>query len=237
MPIISRNHSLLYTSSLKYDTLIRAAAVKNDLEPALLRATFAVESSYDERWTREKNWDSVGYAYGFGQLHNAVFIDMGYSHLTETERLLPANNITVAGKLLGSLVRRAASDRLIVGFDPVVVGVSAYNAGFGGTRSSIRSRGTIPNIPYVEKVLSARDAFRILEGTPIVVPPQPTPSPSSLVAPQPIQPPQPSIWTGIVPPSQTTPTAPVPEPTPSGTPFEELFPRTWWQALLRLFFK
>jgi soluble lytic murein transglycosylase-like protein len=117
------------------DRLVRTAAARHGLEPALVRAVIAVESAFEPRAVSPKG------AQGLMQLMPATARSLGVG-----DALDPAENVEGGTRHLGQLVDRYEGD--------LVRALAAYNAGEGAVA---RYRGVPPyreTRDYVKKVLA-----------------------------------------------------------------------------------
>lgn len=123
-----------------YEPLIQQAAIRNGVEPALLKGLIEQESGFDP------NARSSAGALGLTQLMPSTAASLGVS-----EPLNPSQSIEGGARLLGQLLRQFggnASDAL-----------AAYNAGAG----AVQRYGGVPPYPeteaYVAKVLANARAY------------------------------------------------------------------------------
>ena len=109
----------------RYDSIIREAAAKYNLDPALIKAVIKKESSFDP------NAGSSAGARGLMQLMPATFRAMGGGDATN-----PRDNIFAGTKYLSQMLKQHDGD--------LSLALAAYNAGPG----NVRKYGGIP--PFTE---------------------------------------------------------------------------------------
>ncbi len=122
---------------------IELAALRNGLEPSLLRAVVRVESNFNPEAV-----SPVG-AQGLGQLMPATALELGVNDPFD-----PRQNLDAAAAYLSRLIERFKSVRLAL---------AAYNAGPARARSMLDNPET-QTYRYVEKVLAFEREFRAREN-------------------------------------------------------------------------
>ncbi len=124
-----------------YDTLIRAAARRHQLDPELIRAVIKVESGFDRQAVSGKG------AQGLMQLMPGTARDMGVDSVFD-----PADNIMGGSRYLRRLYDRFQGD--------LELALAAYNAG----PDRVEQSGGVPRIPetvsYVRQVLRQYRNYR-----------------------------------------------------------------------------
>lgn len=123
-----------------YEPLIQQAAIRNGVEPALLKGLIEQESGFDP------NARSSAGALGLTQLMPSTAASLGVS-----EPLNPSQSIEGGARLLGQLLRQFGGN--------VSDALAAYNAGAG----AVQRYGGVPPYPeteaYVAKVLANARAY------------------------------------------------------------------------------
>jgi soluble lytic murein transglycosylase-like protein len=128
------------TGAAHYEAAIQQAAIRNGVEPALLKGLIEQESGFDP------NAHSSAGALGLTQLMPSTAASLGVS-----EPLDPTQSIEGGARLLGQLLRQFGGN--------VSYALAAYNAGAG----AVQQYGGIPPYPeteaYVSKVLANARAY------------------------------------------------------------------------------
>lgn len=141
-----RAHALS-AAERKFTPLLQAAAIRNGLDLALVKAVVAVESGF-----RAEATSRVG-ALGLMQLMPATARELGVNPRD------PAENVDGGTRYLAGLLKMFGSERLAL---------AAYNAGPG----RVRRAGGIPKIPetqrYVREVLLLRAQYARANSRPAV---------------------------------------------------------------------
>jgi soluble lytic murein transglycosylase-like protein len=135
-----------------YDQLIRSAAVRHQVEPSLIKAVIAAESSF------RPDAVSPSGAKGLMQLMDSTSLDMGV-----TDPFDPEQNINGGARYLAGLLQKYQGE--------TGVALAAYNAGPGtidrlGIRTDADLRGSYQRLPketqsYVRKVLSLQSRYTV----------------------------------------------------------------------------
>ncbi|MCF6290717.1 MAG: lytic transglycosylase domain-containing protein [Desulfobacterales bacterium] len=124
-----------------YDTLIRAAARRHQLDPELIRAVIRVESNFEKKAVSSKG------ARGLMQLMPGTAMEMGVGSVFD-----PADNIMGGSRYLRKLYDRFQGDLELT--------LAAYNAG----PNRVEESGGVPRIPetvsYVRQVLRQYRNYR-----------------------------------------------------------------------------
>lgn len=124
-----------------YESLIQQAALRNGVEPALLKGLIEQESGFDP------NAHSSAGALGLTQLMPSTAVSLGVRNPLD-----PTEAVEGGARLLGELLRQFGGN--------VSDALAAYNAGAG----AVQRYGGVPPYPeteaYVSKVLANAQAFR-----------------------------------------------------------------------------
>lgn len=124
-----------------YDTLIRSAARRHQLDPELIRAVIKVESNFERKAVSRKG------AQGLMQLMPGTAMDMGVGAVFD-----PADNIMGGSRYLRKLYDRFQGDLELT--------LAAYNAG----PNRVEQSGGVPRIRetrrYVRQVLGHYRSYR-----------------------------------------------------------------------------
>jgi soluble lytic murein transglycosylase-like protein len=136
---------MLFPNENDYDAIINSVASSYGVDPSLIKATIAQESSFKPDAYREE--PTIGDAStGLMQLLNRTAKALGYTGPPEGLKD-PATNIGFGVKLISQNIKQAQGN--------VDVAISAYNAGFSSIRPNDAKRdkdGNIVNQSYVNKV-------------------------------------------------------------------------------------
>ena len=131
----------------EYEAMIRSAAQRNGVDPAILHGLIQQESGFDPR-----SQSSAG-AMGLTQLMPETAASLGVANAFD-----PAESIEGGARYLGGLLRQFGGN--------VTDALAAYNAG----PAAVSSHGGVPPYPetesYVSKVLAYAEAFRREHATP-----------------------------------------------------------------------
>jgi soluble lytic murein transglycosylase-like protein len=140
-------HPAILSLSIRYDSMIRAAANDADVDPELLRAVIVIESGFDA------NAVSSAGAQGLMQLMPATAKSYGVSDAFD-----PQQNILGGARYLRDLIDRYDADYELV--------LAAYNA---GEDAVAKYGGRVPPFAetqrYVPKVLGLYDRLQQMTNT------------------------------------------------------------------------